>query len=90
MSFFEADLILLNFLKIFFFLSNNFDTCCAIIIKLCDKFKDLKMETGLQFKEILNALMRLTLYGLDPDTKQRVVLRVPSLFPVEPPQVSKG
>ena len=39
--------------------------------------------------ENLNALMRLTLYGLDPETKQRIVLRVPSLFPVKPPQVSK-
>ena len=40
--------------------------------------------------EKLNALLRLTLYGLDPETKQRVVLRVPSLFPVKPPQVKKG
>ncbi|MBA58300.1 MAG: hypothetical protein CMQ40_03920 [Gammaproteobacteria bacterium] len=40
--------------------------------------------------EKLDALLRLTLYGIDPETKQRVALKVPFLFPATPPEVKKG
>ena len=36
------------------------------------------------------ALLRLTLYGMDPETKQRVALQFPEVFPSKPPVIRKG
>lgn len=36
------------------------------------------------------ALMRLTLYGLDPETKQRVAIKIPEKFPDHAPRIPKG
>ncbi|WP_444995415.1 type VI secretion system protein [Aliikangiella sp. IMCC44359] len=36
------------------------------------------------------ALMRLTLYGLDPETKQKVAIKIPKKFPHYAPRIPKG
>jgi type VI secretion system protein ImpL len=36
------------------------------------------------------ALLRLTFYGVDPETKQRVAMQFPEVFPSKPPMIRKG
>jgi hypothetical protein len=51
---------------------------------------DVMEDSGKPETKNSSSFVRLTLFGADPETKERIALTVPEKFPIAPPKIKRG